>query len=103
MHLKASFYIDQCHVCLKRRRNHQKLKAPLTPFAGTEPGHIVQMDLIENLPMVNGYHAILVIIDTFTKWAEAIPLTHEGPKRFARIIKIMARQTRNVYPWVFVC
>ena len=30
-------------------------------------------------------------------------LTHEDPKRFARITKIMARQTRNVYPWVFVC
>ena len=30
-------------------------------------------------------------------------LTHEGPKSFARIIKIMARQTRNVYPWAFVC
>ena len=29
-------------------------------------------------------------------------LTHEGPKCFARISKIMARQTRNVYPWAFV-
>ena len=84
MHLKTSLYIDQCHVCLKGRRNHQKLKAPLTPFAGTEPGHIVQMDLMENLPMVNGYHAILVIIDTFTKWAEAIPLTSTKVEHIAR-------------------
>ena len=42
------------------------------------------MDLMENLPMVNGYHAILVIIDTFTKWAEAIPLTSTKVEHIAR-------------------
>ena len=30
-------------------------------------------------------------------------LTHEDPKCFARISKITARQTRNVYPWACVC
>ena len=30
-------------------------------------------------------------------------LTHEDPKRFARISKLMAHQTRNVHPWAFVC
>ena len=30
-------------------------------------------------------------------------LTLTGPNHFARTSKIMARQTRSVYPWVFVC
>ena len=51
-----------------------KFKAPLSPFNGKYPGHKIQMDLIENLPVVNGYKSILVIIDTFTKWSETIAL-----------------------------
>ena len=72
--IKTRLHIGACHVCIKKQRSYKKLRAPLSPSAGMEPGHIIQMDLIENLPAANGYHAILVIIDTFSKWAEAIPL-----------------------------
>ena len=74
MNLKVKLYLAACHVCLKRRSNVPKLKAPLTPYNGRHPGHIVQMDLIENLPVARGYKSILVVVDTFSKWAEAIPL-----------------------------
>ena len=74
METKVKLHIAACHVCLKKRRNHKKLRAPITPFAGTHPGHLIELDLIENLPKSRGYHAILVIVDTFTKWAEAVPL-----------------------------
>ena len=74
MDLKVKLHIAACHVCLKKRSNVPKLKAPLTPYNGRHPDHIVQMDLIENLPIARGYKSILVIVDTFSKWAEAIPL-----------------------------
>ena len=74
MDLKVKLHIAACHVCLKKRCNVPKLKAPLTPYTGKHPGHIVQIDLMENLPISRGYHAILVIVDTFSKMAEAIPL-----------------------------
>ena len=74
MDLKVKLYLAACHVCLKKRNNVPKLKAPLTPYNGRHPGHIVQMDLIENLPVANGYKSILVICDTFSKWATATAL-----------------------------
>ena len=74
MDLKVKLHIAACHVCLKRRNNVPKLKAPLTPYNGRYPGHIVQIDLMENLPPVDGCTSILVIIDTFSKWAEVVAL-----------------------------
>ncbi|KAL5267283.1 hypothetical protein ACHWQZ_G004352 [Mnemiopsis leidyi] len=74
MDLKVKLHLASCHVCLKRRNNVPKLRAPVTPYNGRHPGHIVQLDLIENLPVARGYKSILVIVDTFSKWAEAIPL-----------------------------
>ena len=74
MDLKVKLHLAACHVCMKRRNNVPKLKAPITPYNGRHPGHIVQLDLIENLPVARGYKSILVIVDTFSKWAEAIPL-----------------------------
>lgn len=74
MDMKTKLHVASCHVCLKKRCNVPKLKAPLTPYSGKSPGHIIQMDLMENLPVARGYHAILVIVDTFSKMAEAIKL-----------------------------
>ena len=82
--LKTRLYIENCHLCLKRRRPNPKFRAPLTPFAGTEPGQIIQLDLMENLPKVNGYKAILLCVDTFTKWVECISLRDTKTEVIAR-------------------
>ena len=74
MDLKVKLYLAACHVCLKKRNNVPKLKAPLTPYNGRHPDHIVQMDLIENLPVTRGYKSILVLVDTYSKYAEAVAL-----------------------------
>ena len=85
MNIKVQLYIGQCEVCHKRKRTRQKLKAPLTPFSGTAPGEIVFMDLMEGLPVVNGYQSILVIIDSFSKWCECIPLRDTKAETIARV------------------
>ena len=84
MSIKVKLFVGKCHVCHKKRRNQAKLKAPLTPFAGTAPGEIVFMDLMENLPVVNGYKSILIIIDSFTKWCECIALRSTQAEYVAR-------------------
>ena len=71
---KVELYIDNCHPCFKRRTPNKKPRATLTPYNGTGPNHIIAIDIMENCPPVQGYHAILVIMDRFTCWAEAIPL-----------------------------
>ena len=44
------------------------------PYYGKYPGHIIQMELMENLPISNCYKSILIKLDTFSKWAKAIAL-----------------------------
>ena len=86
MDIKTRLHIGKCEVCDKKRRSHKKLKAPLSSFAGTCPGEIVFMDLMEALPVVNGYKSILVIIDSFTKWSECIPLRSTQAEYVARAL-----------------
>ena len=86
MSMKVKLQVGKCHVCHKKSRNKNKLKAPLTPFAGTAPGEIVFMDLMENLPVVNGFKSILIIIDSFSKWCECIPLRSTQAEYVARAL-----------------
>ena len=86
MSIKVKLFVGKCHVCHKKKRNQMKLKAPLTPFSGTAPGEIVFMDLMENLPVVNGFKSILIIIDSFTKWCECIPLRSTQAEYVARAL-----------------
>ena len=86
MDLKTKLHVAACHACIKKRRSYKKLKAPITPFTGTYPGEIVFMDLMEALPVVNGYKSILIIIDSFTKWTECIPLQSTQAEYVARAI-----------------
>ena len=74
MQQEISLYVDACDICLKKAQK-QKLKSPLQPFNGKYPNDIVQFDLMENLPQnPKGYKSILVIVDRFTSWVEAVPL-----------------------------
>ena len=86
MDLKTKLHVAACHVCLKKRRKHKKLKAPITPFTGTSPGEIVFMDIMEALPIANGFKSILIIIDSITKWAECIPSRSTRAEYVARAL-----------------
>ena len=85
MNIQTDLFIKACHVCHKKSRPRKTLKAPITAVSGMEPGHIVHYDIMENLPNSNGYHAILVIVDSFTKWTEAVPLRDTKAETIARI------------------
>ena len=74
MSVLTQLYVGKCHLCHKRNRDHKTIKAPLKPYCGKEPGHIVHIDLMEALPKSNNYHAILICIDSYTKWTESIAL-----------------------------
>ena len=86
MELKTKLHVAACHVCIKRRRPHKNNKAPITPFAGMYPGELVFMDIMEALPVTNGYQSILIIIDSFTKWSECIPLRSTKVEYIARAL-----------------
>ena len=86
MQQKVALYIDNCEPCLKKARNQKTLKAPLQPFVASYPNDVLQIDIIESLPSNNGYHAILTMIDRFTRYAEAVPLRCTKVETIARVI-----------------
>jgi len=62
-------YVDGCDVCQRG-----KLMLNLIPNA---PWTDISMDFITGLPEAQGYDAILVICDRFTKQVHIIPTTKE--------------------------
>ena len=84
MKLEISLFISACDICI-RKSNKQKPKSPLQPFNGTHPNDIVQMDILENMPdNVYKYRSIVVFIDRFTNWVEAVPLRNTKAVTIAR-------------------
>ena len=54
------------------------------------------MDFITNLPLLNGYNSIWVMVDPFLKMVYFIPLKADG-KKIDDLIKIFAREYWRLY------
>jgi len=67
-------YVSTCDTCQKVRSHHHNTSAPLQPLPpSTRPWSSITWDHIVPLPLSNGYDAILVIVDRFTKLSHFIP------------------------------
>lgn len=67
-------YIASCGICLRSKPSRQLKYGPLRPLeAPNEPWKSVSMDRIVGLPPSNGYTAIIVIVDRFSKMAKFFP------------------------------
>lgn len=71
-------FVKSCDICQRSKANRHKpfgllqsLPIPDTPWTS------IAMDFIVQLPISNGFDAILVVIDRFTKLAHFIPTTTE--------------------------
>ena len=63
-------YVKTCERCIKRKSPLQV--APMTPIQATHPLQFVTMDYL-TVEKAMGFENILVIIDHFTKFAQAYP------------------------------
>ena len=69
-------YVESCIECQQHKPSRQKPLGLLKPLLVPEkPWQHVSADFIVQLPNSNGYDAILVIVDRFTKMAIFIPCT----------------------------
>jgi len=67
-------YVRACTVCQQAAKDAGGI-APLEPIVVGYPNEIVALDLVGPLPpSEHGNRYILVMIDYFTRWSEAIPL-----------------------------
>lgn len=76
--LKAAVenFVQQCQVCQQAKHENCKLPGLLVPLPiRKEAWQDISMDFIE-VPVSNGCHSILVVVDCFTKYNHFIPLKH---------------------------
>ena len=71
-------YVKGCSACQQNRVSRQKKAAPLNPHTLPElPWESISLDIIGPLPESNGFNAILLVIDQFSKMIHLIPTTTE--------------------------
>ena len=76
-------YVKSCERCIKRKSPSQV--APMTPIQATHPLQFVTMDYL-TVEKAMGYENILVIIDHFTKFAQAYPTKNQKATTTAKFV-----------------
>ena len=71
-------YVDGCDTCQRGESYLEKPAGKLMPNPiPTGPWIDISVDFITGLPEAQGYNAILVVCDRFTKQVHVIPMTKE--------------------------
>jgi len=60
--------MDGCATCQAMKNNTHLIKAPNQPIiTPTKPWNVVTLDFIMDLPKINGFNSINVVVDKFSK------------------------------------
>ena len=73
MHRDIDNFIHQSCSCLKQRRPHIPIREPLQPIVSTAPFDLISIDSVHLETRIGGYQYILVVVNHFTKFAQAFP------------------------------
>ena len=72
---KVKRYIESCNTCQRNKNHIEALAGKLMPNVVPEkPWSHITADFITNLPLVQGYDAILVVCDSVTNFIWTITL-----------------------------
>ncbi|XP_018648667.1 KRAB-A domain-containing protein [Schistosoma mansoni] len=85
MHEDVVQICKNCNTCYRFKSPRQTSRAPLTPMVTTGPHQRVGIDIMGPLTTTKkGNRYILVMVDYFTKWCEAVPLPQQDALTVAR-------------------
>ena len=74
-HRDVTNLCNSCHQCGTMKAPSRPNRAPLQPVRAGFPNEVVAMDIMGPMPQTSRNRYILVLVDYFTKWCEAIPLS----------------------------
>lgn len=70
-------WVERCDRCIRRKTPCNKPFAELKPIHTTRPMELVSIDFLKLEPSKGGIENILVIVDHFTRFAQAIPCRNQ--------------------------
>ena len=80
MQREVEIYMSKCSACLKQKKPYRETRAPLTSIVTTQPFELVSIDFLHLDKCKGGYEYILVIVDHYTRFAQAYATTTKSAK-----------------------
>nr|CAH8829254.1 unnamed protein product [Trichobilharzia regenti] len=85
IHHDVMEFCRNCAICAQIKQPKPTPRAPLVPMLTEAPNHRVGVDIIGPVPTSRrGNRYILVMVDYFTKWCEAVPLQQQDALTIGR-------------------
>lgn len=96
--MKASIrsFVQACITCQQAKADRSRLPGLLQPLPVLDrTWKIISMDFVEGLPLSGGFNCILVVVDTFSKYAHFLGLKH--PFTAAGVAKLFLSQVYKLH------
>jgi hypothetical protein len=89
-------FVRACATCQHAKPDHSRLPGHLQPLPVPDRAwQVISMDFVEGLPLSGGFNYILVIVDTFLKYARFLGLKHLF--RAATVAKMFLTQVYKLH------